>query len=49
VRLHLVPVLLGEGVRLFPEARSKRVELEPLGVEQGARATHLRYRVVRGD
>lgn len=47
VRLHLVPVLLGEGVRLFPEARSERVELEPLGVAQGARATHLRYEVIR--
>jgi dihydrofolate reductase len=49
VRLHLVPVLLGEGVRLFPEARIQRVELEPLGVAQGARATHLQYRVLRGD
>ena len=49
VRLHLVPVLLGEGSRLFPESHSRRIELEPLGVEQGARATHLRYRVVRGD
>ena len=49
VRLHLVPVLLGEGSRLFPASHSRRVELEPLGVEQGARATHLRYRVVRGD
>lgn len=47
VRLHLVPVLLGEGSRLFPDSHSRRVELEPLGVEQGARATHLRYRVVR--
>jgi dihydrofolate reductase len=48
VRLHLVPVLLGEGSRLFPDGRNRRVELEPLGVEQGARATHLRYLVVRG-
>jgi dihydrofolate reductase len=48
VRLHLVPVLLGEGVRPFPEARTQRVELEPLGVAQGARATHLQYRVLRG-
>lgn len=47
VRLHLVPVLLGEGVRLFPEARNHHVELEPLSVEQGARATHLRYEVLR--
>lgn len=47
VRLHLVPVLLGEGVRLFPEARSHRVELEPLSVAQGALATHLHYNVLR--
>lgn len=47
VRLHLVPVLLGGGVRLFPEARNDFVELEPLGVEQGALATHLQYRVLR--
>jgi dihydrofolate reductase len=45
-RLHLVPVLLGGGSRLFPDAAARRVELEPLGVEQGARATHLRYRVL---
>ena len=49
VRLHLVPVLLGGGSRLFPDAHSRRVELEPLGVEQGARATHLRYRVVPSE
>ena len=49
VRLHLVPVLLGGGSRLFPDAHRRRVELEPLGVEQGARATHLRYRVVPSE
>ena len=46
-RLHLVPVLLGGGSRLFPDASPHRVELEPIGVEQGAQATHLRYLVVR--
>ncbi|WP_268237005.1 hypothetical protein [Agromyces bauzanensis] len=30
-------------------ARSPPVELELLRVERGARATHLRYRVVRHD
>lgn len=45
VRLHLAPVLLGGGTRLFPDAAAHRIELEPLGVEQGALATHLRYRV----
>ena len=49
MRLHLVPVLLGGGSRLFPDAHGRRVELEPLGVEQGARATHLRYRVVPSE
>lgn len=48
VRLHLVPVLLGGGTRLFPEATGRRIELEPLGAEQGALAMHLRYRVERG-
>jgi len=47
VRLHLVPVLLGGGSRLFPDASGQRVYLEPLGAEQGALATHLRYRVER--
>lgn len=46
-RLHLVPVLLGGGSRLFPDSSEHRVELEPLSVEQGAKATHLRYRVLR--
>ena len=48
VRLHLVPILLGGGSRLFPDATGRRIELEPLGAEQGALAMHLRYRVERG-
>ncbi len=49
LRLHLVPVLLGSGDRLFPEVRNGPVELELLSVERGAKATHLRYRVIRPD
>ncbi|RXZ73244.1 dihydrofolate reductase family protein [Agromyces albus] len=45
VRLHLAPVLLGGGARLFPDSSPHRIELDPLGVQQGALATHLRYRV----
>lgn len=45
VRLHLAPLLLGGGTKLFPDTAAHRIELEPLGVEQGALATHLRYRV----
>ena len=47
VRLHLVSVLLGGGNRLFPDSAPQPIELEPLAVEQGALATHLRYRVLR--
>lgn len=49
LRMHLVPVLLGAGERLFPEVQARPVELELLRVERGARATHLRYRVIRHD
>ena len=48
VRLHLVPVVLGGGSRLFPEATGRRIELDLVGAEQGALAMHLRYRVERG-
>ncbi|MFD4422531.1 dihydrofolate reductase family protein [Agromyces sp. NPDC058484] len=47
VRLHLVPVLLGGGTRPFPDSAPRPIELEPLAVEQGALATHVRYRVLR--
>jgi len=47
VRLHLVPVVLGGGSRLFPEATGRRIELDLVGAEQGALAMHLRYRVER--
>ncbi|KRC61752.1 hypothetical protein ASE14_13095 [Agromyces sp. Root81] len=43
--LHIVPVLLGGGDRLFPDSAPNRVELEPVSAIQGARATHLRYRL----
>ena len=47
VRLHLAPFLLGGGTRLFPDASEHRIDLGPTSVEQGALATHLRYRVLR--
>lgn len=49
LRLHLVPALLGAGERLFPDAPGRLVELELLRVQRGARATHLRYRVIRPE
>jgi len=43
--LHVAPVLLGSGRRLFADVGG-RVTLEQLGVVQSALSTHLRYRVV---
>jgi dihydrofolate reductase len=47
IQIHLVPVLLGEGRRLFGGPEPEHVELEPLDVRAGAGATHIRYRVSR--
>jgi dihydrofolate reductase len=47
LRLHVVPLLLGGGVRLFEELPSGPVSLEQLRVQASPAVTHLRYRVVR--
>ncbi len=41
LRLHVVPVLLGAGLRLFDEVPGSEVELEKVGVLDGERAVHL--------
>ena len=45
--IHLPPVLLGDGVRLFARPGGRRVDLEPIGTTQSGPVTHLRYRVKR--
>jgi dihydrofolate reductase len=45
--LHVVPVLMGDGVRLFEGFDSDEVELECAQVIESPAVTHLRYRVVR--
>lgn len=47
LELHVVPVLLGRGRRLFADDEPKRVELEPVRVLPAPGVTHLRYRVLR--
>ncbi|MGW0801541.1 dihydrofolate reductase family protein [Nonomuraea sp. NPDC002799] len=47
IQIHLVPVLLGAGRRLFEHLAAEHVELETLRVIRGREATHLRYRVRR--
>lgn len=46
LRLHVVPVLFGAGVRLFDGAVGEHVRLERTGVEETPNATHLTFRVL---
>lgn len=47
LQIHLVPVLLGEGRRLFEHLGADHIELEPVRIGDGPGVTHLRYRVLR--
>jgi dihydrofolate reductase len=47
IRLHLVPILLGQGTRLFDQIGTKPIELERMEVIESPHVTHLRYRVVK--
>ena len=47
LQIHLVPVLLGEGRRLFEHLGADHIELEPVRIAEGSGVTHLRYRVRR--
>ena len=43
--VHLAPVLLGAGVRLFEELGARLPRLEQIQVRESSYAVHLRYRV----
>jgi dihydrofolate reductase len=45
--IHLVPVLLGEGTRMFEHLADEQIELEQVEVSKGQKATHLRLRIVK--
>jgi len=45
VLVHVAPVLLGDGVRLFGGPGFGRVDLEPIGVERVGRLADLHFRV----
>jgi dihydrofolate reductase len=47
IQIHLTPVLLGQGRRLFDHLAAEQIELEPIRVVDGPGVTHLRYRVAR--
>ena len=47
LRLHLVPVILGAGTRLFSEGPSRDIRLRPTTADATPLATHLAYEVER--
>jgi dihydrofolate reductase len=47
IQLHVVPLLLGDGVRLFDNLEGAQIELEPTRVIDSPTVTHLTYRVVK--
>ena len=44
LEIHLIPVLLGQGRRLFDNLAPEHIELERTRVLEGDGVTHLRYR-----
>lgn len=47
IQIHLVPVLLGDGVRLFEHLGAAPIELESTRVIEATGVTHLKFRVVK--
>jgi len=47
IQIHLVPILLGTGIRLFDDLGTNPMELECTSVIEGTGVTHLRFRVVK--
>jgi dihydrofolate reductase len=47
VQIHIVPVLLGAGIRLFDQLDARQGELECVRVVESPSVTHLKYRIVR--
>ena len=47
IHLHIAPLLLGGGVRLFDQLGDAKIELEKTRVIDSPQVTHLRFRVVR--
>lgn len=45
IRLHVAPVILGGGTRLFDDLADEHIQLELIDVDHGPKATHLHYTV----
>ncbi len=49
MEVSVVPVLLGDGHRMFQSREAEQTELEITRVLKGENVTHIHYRVRRGD
>jgi dihydrofolate reductase len=49
IYLHVAPILLGDGVRLFEHLGDSSIRLERMSVQEAPKVTHLRYRVVQAE
>lgn len=47
LQIHVVPILLGGGLRLFETLQDTQIELEITRVVESVGVTHLKYRVVK--
>jgi dihydrofolate reductase len=47
IQIHLAPVLLGGGIRLFDHPGAEPIDLESMRVVETPAVTHLRFRVVK--
>ena len=47
IQIHLVPVLLGDGIRLFEHLGTEPIELARTRVVESPGVTHLRFRAIR--
>jgi dihydrofolate reductase len=47
LQIHVAPLLLGGGVRLFDGVDTERVQLEGIRAIQSPAVTHLMYRVTK--
>jgi dihydrofolate reductase len=47
IQIHLVPVLLGDGRRLFDHIGAEQIELEITRVLESPEVTHIKFRVVK--
>jgi dihydrofolate reductase len=47
IEVHIAPLLLGGGTRLFDDALLKGIDLERIRVVDSSAVTHLRFRVVK--